>query len=333
MQPRPFEPSVAQTLERLGMSPDQSVVYLHLLNQGPQSANHLARTTSLSRSRVERTLSELALSGLVKRLPGKITRFQVVSPEEILPILMKRRDQETEELSRSLDDFVASHRTFSGSAADAGEYIEIVTGPRAIAIQLDRQLGTAQEEVLSFTKAPLIRRGNPAEDDFAARGVTARVLWERNLLEDPDMMELAQGRAATGEQVRVCARLPSKLLIVDRTTALIHVTEDSQGLPVMAALVTRHRELVTTLHQSFESLWNEAVPFLETSADMQAADSTREPLIACLSAGMGDPAIMRTLGVSRRTLTRRIQELMDELGASTRFEAGLKLSQRTGGNS
>jgi DNA-binding NarL/FixJ family response regulator len=41
-----------------------------------------------------------------------------------------------------------------------------------------------------------------------------------------------------------------------------------------------------------------------------------------LAAGLKDDAVARQLGVSKRTLDRRVQELMRNLGAWTRFQAG-----------
>jgi DNA-binding NarL/FixJ family response regulator len=44
--------------------------------------------------------------------------------------------------------------------------------------------------------------------------------------------------------------------------------------------------------------------------------------------GAKDETIARQLGVSLRTVRRRVAELMDELGASTRFQAGMEAVRR-----
>jgi DNA-binding NarL/FixJ family response regulator len=51
-------------------------------------------------------------------------------------------------------------------------------------------------------------------------------------------------------------------------------------------------------------------------------------LLAMLAAGLTDRSIARRLDVSHRTAQKRVQELMDSLGADTRFQAGLQAKAR-----
>jgi DNA-binding NarL/FixJ family response regulator len=46
-----------------------------------------------------------------------------------------------------------------------------------------------------------------------------------------------------------------------------------------------------------------------------------------LAAGMKDEKIARSLGISLRTLSRLLSEVMQELGASSRFEAGVRAAK------
>jgi len=47
-----------------------------------------------------------------------------------------------------------------------------------------------------------------------------------------------------------------------------------------------------------------------------------------MAVGMKDEAIARQLGMSPRTLRRRSQELLAELGAGNRFQAGVEAARR-----
>ena len=51
-------------------------------------------------------------------------------------------------------------------------------------------------------------------------------------------------------------------------------------------------------------------------------------LLALMAAGLKDEVVARQLGLSLRTVRRRIAHLMDELDADTRFQAGLEASRR-----
>ena len=60
------------------------------------------------------------------------------------------------------------------------------------------------------------------------------------------------------------------------------------------------------------------------AALLKVRDATR--IIDCLIRGQKDDAIARSLGVSSRTVDRRLGLLMDALGARTRFQLGLRLT-------
>jgi DNA-binding NarL/FixJ family response regulator len=51
-------------------------------------------------------------------------------------------------------------------------------------------------------------------------------------------------------------------------------------------------------------------------------------VLELLQLGMKDETIARQLGVSLRTVRRRIAALMDDLGVDTRFQAGLEAARR-----
>jgi DNA-binding NarL/FixJ family response regulator len=57
-------------------------------------------------------------------------------------------------------------------------------------------------------------------------------------------------------------------------------------------------------------------------------DKTTLSLLTCLAAGLTDDGIARAFGCSLRTAQRYTQGLMHDLGATSRFQAGMKASQR-----
>jgi len=59
------------------------------------------------------------------------------------------------------------------------------------------------------------------------------------------------------------------------------------------------------------------------------ANERRDQMIlALLAAGAPDATIARQAGVSQRTVERRVRALMDQLGAGTRFQAGVQAARR-----
>jgi len=51
-------------------------------------------------------------------------------------------------------------------------------------------------------------------------------------------------------------------------------------------------------------------------------------MLTLIGAGLKDEVIARQLGMSARTLRRRSQDLMAELGAANRFQAGAEAARR-----
>ena len=63
-----------------------------------------------------------------------------------------------------------------------------------------------------------------------------------------------------------------------------------------------------------------------------ADDPEEERLVRLLAAGFGNDAIQRAMGLSASTVQRRVRELMERLGAKTRFQTGLMLGRMSAGH-
>jgi len=89
----------------------------------------------------------------------------------------------------------------------------------------------------------------------------------------------------------------------------------------------------------FTRLWDDAVPLAlpgertgdvaTGSAEISISDAR---LLALLATGLPDRSIAKQLGLSYRTFQRRLHRLMTELGAQTRFQAGLRAAARGAGS-
>jgi DNA-binding NarL/FixJ family response regulator len=77
---------------------------------------------------------------------------------------------------------------------------------------------------------------------------------------------------------------------------------------------------------TFEQLWAEAVPLddiVTKQSDNTEIDQTRGAILRLLADGEKDEAISRRLSISVRTCRRHIAEYMTEVGATSRFQAGV----------
>ncbi|MFF1873205.1 LuxR C-terminal-related transcriptional regulator [Kitasatospora herbaricolor] len=128
-----------------------------------------------------------------------------------------------------------------------------------------------------------------------------------------------------GEEARLHRHAEPKMTIADRRLAIL-LASSSDPDPEVRLLV-RPSPLLDALVATFEDLWRRAAPFGSPSPCEELLERDRR-LLSLLATGMRDNAIAHTLGVTERTVRRRITELMERLDASTRFRAGIRAVQR-----
>jgi hypothetical protein len=127
-----------------------------------------------------------------------------------------------------------------------------------------------------------------------------------------------------GERVRVVDQVPTKLVIADRTTAMVPLTR-RRSEP--SALVVHASGLLESLLGLFEAVWRQAMPVRldGTGAPeevLDGPDGTDLQILSLLLAGLTDASVAKQLGLGLRTVQRRVQRLMELAGASTRLQLG-----------
>ncbi|MDT7788025.1 MAG: hypothetical protein QOF58_6444, partial [Pseudonocardiales bacterium] len=80
--------------------------------------------------------------------------------------------------------------------------------------------------------------------------------------------------------------------------------------------------LVQGIQSLFEAAWHGATDLASYQA--RFTELGAREILEQLASGCKDETAARALGVSLRTYRRRVAELMDVLGASSRFQAGAR---------
>jgi hypothetical protein len=97
----------------------------------------------------------------------------------------------------------------------------------------------------------------PLDEDAMARGIDLRTLYQDSVRNDPATYAYAQWMTERGGQVRTAPVLPPRLLIFDRTTAVVPIDPANTRA---GALCTTEPAIVASLATIFEQAWNIAVP-------------------------------------------------------------------------
>lgn len=317
-------------LEGLGVTVAEETAYRALLRHGPATLSELAAETGSSAAAIRRMLPRLEDLGLFSRVAGRPLRVVATPPNVAIDILVARRQEEITH-SRAAAALLATE-VAERSGPHPEEVLEVVTGRDAVArryLQLERNAG---QEMLVLVHPPYavdISDDRENRQRAARQGApVTRGIYSPLAFEQPGMLAHTRRAIADGEQARL-GQVPVKLAIADARTAVLPLVSD-EDRAVESALVVHPSALLDALVGLFETLWRAAVPLrltadsLEPESWPQAADTE---VLALLAAGMKDDAIARQLGLSPRTVQRRVQVLCERLGARTRFHAGYLAAQ------
>ncbi|MEU6201069.1 helix-turn-helix transcriptional regulator [Streptomyces sp. NPDC047061] len=206
--------------------------------------------------------------------------------------------------------------------------IEVASGEGAIAARLEEMYARAEHEVCLFDTPPYLAPPAPQADlqaDLLKRGIVSRGLYAASDLEDPNALSRVQNMVELGEQARVLPSVPLKLLVVDGRRAMLPLTSSAAG--GYCAVVVWHSAVTEALQKFFELAWQQATPLGRPEVGGELSED-EQTLTRLLAAGMKDEAVARHLGVSLRTLRRRVSDLQERLGAASRFQLGLRAAQR-----
>jgi sugar-specific transcriptional regulator TrmB/DNA-binding CsgD family transcriptional regulator len=322
--------------DAVGLDALEERMYRLLVGLVESDAGTVAGMLGVTAGQAQAVLDSLYAKGLVSRhSQGEDSRFTVTAPDIGLGQLLLS-GQEALERARSAVAHLADEYRSSVRRRDATQLVEVVTGAPAIRQQLrNLQLGT-REESLWFCRAGHVAmpsEDNSEEFEMLARGVRYQVLYERALLEEPGMIANVAEGIRHGEQARATPHLPVRMVIADRTVALCPLVRGNDGPGEPTAALVRDSNLLAALIALFESYWSNASP-LKVSTEPGAPAIVEHPpertpeavhqddlyLLSLLVAGVTDKAIATALGISLRTVQRRISDLMHRVGAETRTQ-------------
>jgi sugar-specific transcriptional regulator TrmB len=321
-----------QTLNAFGIPPVDGQIYTSLIRHPRTTATDLAEHCGLSTQQVARGLARLTVSGMASRVPGRPARYLAAAPDVALGELAAAKAAEIRSTAATIAELMEVFREASRYAHPA-ELVEVVTGADNISNRVARLHEDAREQICFFDRPPYVDSpgGNHAnEHRRLTDGIRYRVIYDRDAIAIPGRLHNdILVSSAQGEQSRVRPSLPIKMLMADEQLAVIPIA--SSPHVVDAAYVIHPSALLDALVTLFEAEWNRAVPLAKVighGEPEETEDAETGTLLTLLAAGQTDAGIARALGWSPRTTQRRIQRLMRNLNATTRFQAGLNAKER-----
>ncbi|HEY1642893.1 MAG TPA: hypothetical protein VGG35_19540 [Streptosporangiaceae bacterium] len=315
----------------LGLSEEEERVYHALTRARSATPGQLRDQLGGSAENMTWAIAGLESKGLVSWTTGSPRRLLAAPPAAAVDVLALEIERELQR-ARVAAARLAAEWSEVARVREADELVEIITGTDAMLRRFESMISSAQEEILGFAAAPIIA---PDEVNLGIniealnRDVTLRTIYERAVLGTPGFSEVIVQCEAAGEQIRIIDRVPSKMVLVDSDIALLPVHVDHLHAQPSAAVI--HAPLTRTLTALFEELWRRATPASLSAAQppepgMPSGSDLR--LLSLMLGGLTDDAIARQLGISRRTVQRRVLRLIAVAGAQTRLQLIWRAGER-----
>ena len=303
-----------------------------------RSAEQISEALGIDASEVVDALDELSDLTLVRPGLTPTQKLRPVSIERAIHTLIRQQSEQLKIQSGSLSmlqsamkELLESRPTRQDGFGHAD--VETLSGAEPIQSLIEQLMFRATESAWSAIPGrpkPLevLEAARPFDEELSQRGVPGRSLYQNSVLADRRNMEYARWLSGLGIEIRSTPVIPIRMIIVDRSiAALLH---RQPQLP-LEMFVVREPALVIPLIEMYEMSWAAAKPI--DGPDLKQVGE-KEPtqqelaLLRLLASGSTDEAAAKKLGVSVRTVRRIMAELMDQLEASSRFEAGHKATQR-----
>ncbi|MGW3100430.1 helix-turn-helix transcriptional regulator [Streptomyces sp. NPDC001100] len=319
-------------LGAIGLDEAHESAYRALVSVGAADVPDLARRLTIGEYDTERALRRLELHGLAAQSTARPGRWVAAPPGVALGALLTQQRHELEKAELAAALLAEEYRAAAAETA-VHDLVEVVTGAAAVTRRfLQLQLGASDEVCALVTGNPVAVTGmeNDAEEQAAGRGVRYRVVIERAVLDLPDGRTELAAALGRDEQVRVVDRVPTKLVVADRSLALVPLTSHSAE---PAALVVHASGLLELLCGLFESVWRDAHPLRlgesgATEQEPDGPDGTDLEVLSLLLAGLTDASVAKQLDLGLRTVQRRVKRLMELTGVTTRLQLGWHAYER-----
>ncbi|WP_328828217.1 helix-turn-helix transcriptional regulator [Nocardioides acrostichi] len=325
-------PQPESVIAALGYSRATDRLYHQVLGQSGREMVSIAHALLMTPNELMAQIEPLVIAGLARiedsrvfvTTPAEATAHLVAESAEAV----RATNARLEAVARAIPFLTASNVRPAPGAVTGVEPVDGEISSGGNPVELLTALIRASSGDLLWLRPDQFRE--PREDAMAeviaeqvARGRRSRAIYPVRAATEAS--RTVRMRSAVGEEIRLLPTLPTRLLIIGTTHAIL---PEPLGYMDEPRSLVRQKGWVEALTAWFELLWSQATPMAEGSTRGTMTDDMRRFLVQELAVGAQDEQIARRLGVSLRTVRRRIAELMRELDAESRFQAGAEAAKR-----
>ncbi len=316
-------------LEALGLDDAHTTVYRFVMGRPATSAEDASETLRMPVALVRHLMDDLERLGLLAHHASGTDRFVASPPAVALKPLLLERERGLARAHEALFELAELYRE-SAEQRKTADVVDVILGADAVRQRIEQLQAAATREVraLVLTEVAILSSVDNVEEDRALeRGVRYRVIVESGVLERPGYLDLARGVGALGEEIRVLPALPTRMFIIDDAMALLPMRSHGDR-SAAGALLVHPSGLLDLVSAIFEEYWKSATRLLVDEDALRHRDGVDLDLLKLLLLGLTDATVASQLGISVRTVQRRIAEMMEMAGVTTRIQLGAEAVRR-----
>jgi sugar-specific transcriptional regulator TrmB len=143
---------INENLVQYGLTPNQSKVYLYLTKTGEKTASAISKNLNIPRTESYHLLNSLEQKGIIFSIFGKPTKFNSVSIEEALTIIIDNEKKRISDLELKKAKILTLWETVPKYVDESdnadGNKFQILQGRNSILVKMDGMVKTAEKEVM-----------------------------------------------------------------------------------------------------------------------------------------------------------------------------------------
>jgi sugar-specific transcriptional regulator TrmB len=321
-----IEPDLRSTPTRL--TEREIAVFRWISHHGELDSSLPPAIAGLPTGALGDAVAHLTELGLIRPAPGRPERFTVVSPSAAIAALVSPREaalrRELVETELLRDELALLEPVYAEARR---------RDPRPEALREVRELDTVVGMITDATvncrvevrtchpgggRSPeLLEQAYARDRDMIRRGVRMRTLYQHTARHHRGTQEYVRRMTAEGAEVRTLSELFGRMIAFDQDVVFLPHRDDSE-----AAIVIWDPSTVSYLCAAFDHAWSLADPYEPEWSESPVREEVKTAIVRLLAQGVKDEVVARRLGMSLRTCRKHIAEIMDQLGAYSRFQAG-----------
>lgn len=310
------------------LSEDAVRVFRWVSDQGSCDATTLGATLGLPESSAASAVATLTELLLLRQLPGNPGQLVAVAPDVALAALVAPKEAGLRRQLAEIDRLRAELTLLTPLYAEGRRQwqgrmplTEIMDLKTVVGMITEATMRCRQEVRTCHPgggRSPaLLEQAFVRDRDMLRRGVRMRTLYQHTARYHLPTQEYARRMTDEGAEIRTLSELFGRMVAFDGETVFIPHQDDLD-----AAIVIQDPSTAAYLCATFDHAWSLAEPYQPAWTESSARDEVKQAIVRLLAEGMKDEMVARRLGMSLRTCRKHIAEIMEQLGAASRFQAG-----------